>query len=109
VIRLNTRIVRKAVAVLAVAAAVAPVTPALAVTPSKAAAVKAAKARAASLAKQTHASGYRVVGCRKSTSVRYYCQVENSFNTGAKRCTADVVVSFKGGRTRTTYSNYVCY
>ena len=76
---------------------------------SKPAAVAAAKAQVRKLASQTHASSSRVNGCKKSTAVRYVCQVETDFRTGARRCTADVVVSFKSGRARTSYSNYVCY
>ena len=82
---------------------------ALATKPSLAAAKAAAAAQARSLARQTHASSSRVIACHRSTSVRYLCQVENRFSSGAKRCTADVLVRFVKGRARTSYSNYVCY
>jgi hypothetical protein len=105
----SARRLRWFAALLALALTFAAVAPAYATKPSKSAAVAAARKVAASLARQTHASSYRVVGCRKSSSIHYVCQVENSFKSGAKRCTADVVVNFKGGRTRTSYSNYVCF
>ena len=105
----SSRAARRLVAGFAVASALAVGVPAAAATPSKAAAVAAARAEARTLARQTHASSYRVLGCRKSTPTRYVCQIENTFRTGASRCTADVVVSFRAGRARTSYSNYVCY
>src|SRR3954468_21566390 len=108
-VNVRNRMIRRGATVLAVVAALAPVAPAVAVTPSKTAAVAAAKAKAATLARQTHASSYRVLGCRKSTSVRYQCQIENRFKSGARRCTADVIVTFKAGRTRTSYSHYTCF
>lgn len=105
----SARRLRHLAAVIAVAMTFAAVGPAYAAKPSKAAAVAAARQLAAKLARQTSASGYRVVACRKSSSIRYVCQIENTYKSGAKSCTADVVVSFKSGRTRTSYSNYVCY
>jgi hypothetical protein len=105
----SARRLRHLAVVMAVATTFAAVGPAYAAKPSKAAAVAAARQLAAKLARQTHASGYRVVTCRKSSSIRYACQIENTYKTGARSCTADVVVSFKGGRTRTSYSNYVCF
>jgi hypothetical protein len=85
------------------------VSPAGAVTPSTKTAKAAALAQAKTLARQTHASSYRVVSCKRSTPVRYVCQIENRFKNGATRCTASVVVNFVAHKARTTYSNYVCY
>jgi hypothetical protein len=94
---------------LAVAVALTAVAPAQAGAPSQRAAVAAARDAAKKLARQTHASGYRVIGCRRSTPTRYVCQVENSFRSGVRSCTATVVVRFVAGRPRTSASNYVCY
>jgi hypothetical protein len=76
---------------------------------SKAAAIAAARAEARTLARQTHASSYKVVSCRKSTATRWLCEVETDFKSGARRCTAMVTVTFKSGRARTSYSKYSCY
>jgi uncharacterized heparinase superfamily protein len=94
---------------VAASALLLPVTSAGAVTPSTKAAKAAALAQAKKLARETHASSYRVVSCKRSTPVRYVCQIENRFKDGAKRCTASVVVNFVAQKARTTYSNYLCY
>jgi hypothetical protein len=105
----TARLVRGFGALVAASALLLPVSPAGAVTPSTRAAKAAALAQAKKLAGQTHASSYRVVSCKRSTPVRYVCQVENRFSSGAKRCTASVVVTFVARKARTTYSSYVCY
>jgi hypothetical protein len=65
----------------------------------------------AAIGRKTHASSTKVLGCRRSTSVRYFCQVQNTFRTGASRCVADVVVRLntRSGRARAEVSEYVCY
>lgn len=71
----------------------------------------AARAVVAKVGQQTHATATRVLGCRRSTSSRYFCQVQNTFQTGASRCVADVRVTIarRGGRPRAKITNYVCY
>jgi hypothetical protein len=105
----TTRLLRSLGALLAASALLVPVSPAGAVTPSTRAAKAAALAQAKKLARETHASSYRVVSCKRSTPVRYVCQIENRFKNGARRCTASVVVTFVARQARTTFSNYVCY
>jgi hypothetical protein len=100
---------RISVLILCATTALAVVAPARAVAPSQRAAVAAARQEAKRLARETHASGSRVLGCRRSNAARYVCQVQNSFAKGARRCTATVVVRFVGGRPRTSASNYVCF
>jgi hypothetical protein len=99
---------RTCATILTVTAALAAVTPAEAVTPSQGAAVAAARQEAKVLARQTHATSYGVLGCRRSNATRYVCQVVNRFRSGARTCTATVLVRFVAGRPRTSYSNYVC-
>jgi len=53
----------------------------------------AARAVVARVGQQTHATSTKVLGCRRSTSSRYFCQVQNTFRTGASRCVADVRVT----------------
>src|SRR4051812_9599262 len=62
----------------------------------------AARAVVAKVGQQTHAPSTRVLGCRRSPSSRYFCQVQNTFRTGASRCVADVRVTLarRGGRPR---------
>jgi hypothetical protein len=71
----------------------------------------AARAVVAKVGQQTHATSTKVLGCRRSTSSRYFCQVQNTFRTGASRCVADVRVTLakRGGRPRAKITNYVCY
>jgi hypothetical protein len=72
------------------------------------ASVQAAKA----VAKQTHASSVKVIGCKRTTSRSAVCHAEAHYRTGARRCTFDVTVSqasAKGQRPPTSPSNFVCY
>jgi hypothetical protein len=71
----------------------------------------AAQAVVAKIGRQTHATGTKVLGCRRSTSSRYFCQVQNTFRTGASRCVADVKVTLakRGGRPHAKITSYVCY
>lgn len=71
----------------------------------------AARAVVAKVGQQSHATSTKVLGCRRSTSSRYFCQVQNTFRTGASRCVADVSVTLakRGGRPRAKITNYVCY
>jgi hypothetical protein len=71
----------------------------------------AARAAVAKIGRQSHATGTRLLGCRRSTLTRYFCQAQNSFRTGAGRCVADVKVTLgrPGGRPRATITSYACY
>jgi len=71
----------------------------------------AAQAVVAKAGRQTHASATKVLGCRRSTSTRYFCQVQNTFRSGPSRCVADVKVTLgkRDGRARAKITSYVCY
>jgi hypothetical protein len=70
----------------------------------------AAYAAVAKVGRQTHAAGTKLLGCRRSTSARFFCQAQNTFQTGASRCVADVKVTLdRGGRARPKVTSYVCY
>jgi len=99
------------VAIVALAAAAAlPVMSAYA-KPVPSSVRAAARAVVAKVGQQSHATGTKVLGCRRSTALRYFCQVQNTFRTGASHCVADVRVTLarRGGRPRAKITNYVCY
>jgi hypothetical protein len=109
VISLKTKARVRLTAVIAAVSLLVPVATSWAVQPSLRAAKAAASVKAKQLARQTHASSSRVIRCSRSTPERYVCQIENGFRSGARKCTANVVVKFSAGRVRTSYSNYVCF
>jgi hypothetical protein len=60
----------------------------------------------------THASSASVKSCRSLSAHRRVCKVEGRYSSGAKRCTADITVSFTSrtsNRMRWSASNFVCY
>lgn len=63
------------------------------------------------IGRKTHASATKVLGCRRSTSVRYFCQIQNTFRSGASRCVADVTVSLsrQNATARAKVTKYLCY
>lgn len=71
----------------------------------------AAHAVVAKAGRQTHASATTVLGCRRSTPTRYFCQAQNTFRSGPSRCVADVKVTLgrRDGRARAKITSYVCY
>jgi hypothetical protein len=70
----------------------------------------AAYGAVAKVGRQTHAVGTKLLGCRRSTSARFFCQAQNTFRTGASRCVADVRVTLdRGGRVRPKITSYICY
>jgi hypothetical protein len=107
---------QRAVAAMAITVAIAlsldaPVIGAYAASPVPKAVRTAAYTVVAKVGRHTHATGTRVLGCRRSTAVRYFCQVQNSFRTGATRCVADVKVTLdkRSHRAPARITNYVCY
>jgi hypothetical protein len=69
-----------------------------------------AKRAAASMAKQTHASSWRISSCHRARSSTN-CSVVMGYRTGASRCTVDVIVTRKPGTGRLTWrpSQYHCF
>jgi hypothetical protein len=92
-----------------VALAVAPAI-ALAGPPSVSQARAVAKRAAASMAKQTNASSWKISSCHRARSSTN-CGVVMRYRTGASRCTVDVIVTRKPGSRRLTWrpSHYRCF
>jgi len=75
-------------------------------------ATQASAQAARAVAKQTHASSFKITRCTRVSSGKVVCHAEAHYTTGAKRCTFDITVtqaSSKGQRPRTSPSNFVCY
>jgi hypothetical protein len=75
-------------------------------------ATQASAQAARAVAKQTHASSFKVTRCTRIGSGKSVCHAEAHYTSGAKRCTFDVTVTqaaAKGQRPRTSPSNFVCY
>ena len=72
-------------------------------------AIAATYSAVAKLGRETRASGTHVLGCRRSSAVKWFCQGENRFRTGAKRCVADVIVTSRRARLRAKIEQYLCY
>jgi hypothetical protein len=104
------RLLRKAIPYTAtiMLAAAGPAAAALSSSQATQASVQAARA----VAKQTHASSFKVTRCARVGSAKTVCHAEARYTTGAKRCTFDITVTpgaAKGQRPRTAPSNFVCY
>jgi len=103
------RLIRKAIpcaaAIMLVVAG--PATAALSSSQATQAGAQAAKA----VAKQTHASTFKVTRCVRISSAKTVCHAEAHYTSGAKRCTFDITVtqSSNSQRPRTSPSNFLCY
>jgi hypothetical protein len=72
--------------------------------------MRAAAARAAaSIKKQTGATGTRVLKCRRTSDHNGRCGVESRYGSGASRCLTRVGVRLVGPRTRWRAGETTCY
>jgi hypothetical protein len=103
--RLISKAIPCAAAIMLVAAG-----PAAAALTSAQAAQSGAQA-AKAVAKQTHASSFRVTRCARVSGAKTICHAEAHYVIGARRCTFDITVTQPSNsqRPRTTPSNFLCY
>ena len=103
------RLIRKAIpcAAAIILVAAGPAAGALSSSQATQAAAQAAKA----VAKQTHASSFKVTRCARINSAKTVCHAEAHYTSGAKRCAFDITVTRPSNsqRPRTSPSNFLCY
>jgi hypothetical protein len=103
---------KTATALLAAAACALPAADASAHTMPPSTATSVAKQAVAKIGRETHASSGKVLSCRRKTAHRFLCKGQESYKTGASRCTFDIVVRYTSRTKRTTANdilNYRCF
>ena len=98
----------KRIAVALIAAGVL-AAPAAAHTMSSSQISTAAKAAAAALKRQTHASSASVQSCRKAGAHLARCSISLRYSSGASRCTVKVELRLVGRRIRWSAGQTTCY